>query len=644
MLVSSHLMSELQDTAGRLVIVGRGKVIADTSTAKLLAAASGDRVTVRTTARDAAITALARAGASAAADGPDVLAVSGLPAGRVITLLSEHGAGLRGVGAPRHPRAGLPGPHPRRGGIPRCRRGGPVTTATVTPQPPATEQGGFGRLLYAEWTKFVTVRGWVIAMVVSALLTVGFGIWAGAGTHGQPCGEILPNGQTVGGACPVPPLGPGGEMVTDSFYFVGRPLPGNGTVTARVTSLAGVATPGIAGGTSALQPWAKAGIIIKASLRQGSAYAAMMVTGSHGVRMQDDYTHDTAGLPGAVSAAAPRWLRLVRSGDTLTGYDSADGTHWAQVGTARLPGLASAVQAGVFVTSPDWVTDENAGATLASGVLDHVSVAGARPGSQWAGHDLGADAAYNPLSGGYSQAGGVFTIRGSGDIAPAVKGNSEGSGSTADAGITGVFAGLIVVLVVGTMFITAEYRRGLIRTTLAATPRRGQVLAAKAIVIAAVAFTVGLAGSAAAVLAGADMLRGSGRFIFPVSGLTGARVMIGSAALLAVAAVLALALGVIWRNGAGPVTATIALMVVPFFFTGPMAVLQGTAADWLLRVSPAAGFAVQQVLPAYPQVANTYTPQYGYYPLPPLAGFAVLCAWAVAALALAVFLLRRRDA
>jgi hypothetical protein len=53
----------------------------------------------------------------------------------------------------------------------------------------------------------------------------------------------------------------------------------------------------------------------------------MMVTGGHGVRMQYDYTHDTAGRPGAVSAASPRWLRLTRSGDTLTGYASADGTH-----------------------------------------------------------------------------------------------------------------------------------------------------------------------------------------------------------------------------------------------------------------------------------------------------------------------------
>jgi ABC-2 type transport system ATP-binding protein len=100
-LVSSHLMSELQDTAGRLVIAGRGKVIADTSTADLLAAVSGDRVTVRTTAQQAATTLLARAGAGVAADGPDALTVSGLPAGRVIALLSEHSVPVSEVSAHR---------------------------------------------------------------------------------------------------------------------------------------------------------------------------------------------------------------------------------------------------------------------------------------------------------------------------------------------------------------------------------------------------------------------------------------------------------------------------------------------------------------------------------------------------------------
>ena len=68
-LVSSHLMSELQDTAGHLVIVGRGKVLADTSTADLLAAASGDLVTVHTTAGPEAAAVLESAGATVAAPG-----------------------------------------------------------------------------------------------------------------------------------------------------------------------------------------------------------------------------------------------------------------------------------------------------------------------------------------------------------------------------------------------------------------------------------------------------------------------------------------------------------------------------------------------------------------------------------------------
>jgi ABC-2 type transport system ATP-binding protein len=87
-LVSSHLMSELQDTADHLVVVGRGRVIADASVADLIAAASADRVTVRTSARDEAMTVLARAGAEAAATARDVITVAGLTPERVVKLLS----------------------------------------------------------------------------------------------------------------------------------------------------------------------------------------------------------------------------------------------------------------------------------------------------------------------------------------------------------------------------------------------------------------------------------------------------------------------------------------------------------------------------------------------------------------------------
>jgi len=100
-LVSSHLMSELQDTADYLVIVGRGKVIADTSTRELLAAASGDRVTVRTPDAPQAATVLERAGATVAVPGPGLLAVSGLAADRVVRVLGESGVPFSEVAAHR---------------------------------------------------------------------------------------------------------------------------------------------------------------------------------------------------------------------------------------------------------------------------------------------------------------------------------------------------------------------------------------------------------------------------------------------------------------------------------------------------------------------------------------------------------------
>jgi len=90
-LVSSHLMSELQDTADHLVVVGRGQVIADTSVAELIAAASGGRVTVRTTARAEATTVLAHAGATIAAIDQDTLIISGLAAEKIVALLGESG-------------------------------------------------------------------------------------------------------------------------------------------------------------------------------------------------------------------------------------------------------------------------------------------------------------------------------------------------------------------------------------------------------------------------------------------------------------------------------------------------------------------------------------------------------------------------
>jgi ABC-type transport system involved in multi-copper enzyme maturation permease subunit len=541
-----------------------------------------------------------------------------------------------------------------------------MSAGTVTPYRPGRHAGrdGFAQVLRAEWTKFRTVRGWVIGTGVAVLVMLGLGLLTAEG-NSHSCQTSGGGPARSGRAClPTYAFGPGGEPVDDSFYFVRQPLAGNGSLTVRVTSLTGLlpANPngpsgpngpnGPADTRPGLMPWSKAGLIIAGGTNQGSAYAAMMVTADHGVRLQDNYTHDTAGEPGAVSAASPRWLRLTRSGGTITGYDSADGTQWTQVGVVHLTGLPSTVQAGLFTTSPDdnvvsqsfGGTSTSGGPTQATAVFDQLGRSGTWPASTWTGDAIGAGGSGPAGAGGYHQTGGRFSVTGSGDIAPVIAGH--GNEGDPDFTITdfllGTFAGLIAVVVVATMFITAEYRRGLIRSTLAASPRRGRVLAAKAIVVGSVTFAAGLVAATAAVIFGTTLGNGNS-YVFPVSWLTELRVVTGAAALLAVAAVLAVALGTVLRRSAAAVTIVIVAMVLPYIL-GVGSALPVGVSDWLLRITPAAAFAVQQAVPQYPQVTALYSPGSGYFPLAPWAGLAVLCGYAALVLALAAVLLRRRDA
>jgi ABC-type transport system involved in multi-copper enzyme maturation permease subunit len=528
-----------------------------------------------------------------------------------------------------------------------------TTAATTRRQPPGPAQtDSFARLLRSEWTKFRTVPGWVIGMLAATLVLALLSLFSASGSHSSDCTGQGPSYSCTGS--PAVPLGPGGEAVADSYYFVHQPLTGNGSITVQVNSFTGVIGVGnsrAAGpGTNAantrpgLSGWAKAGLIIADSTRQGSAYAAVMATGSHRVRLQYDYTHDAAGTLGAGSAAWPHWLRLTRAGDTVTAYESTGGTRWTEIGAARLPRLAATVQAGMFVTSPTTTQITSSGSlSLATATFTHLNVTGGFPSGTWSGQAIGGAAYYPTLTGGgYHHADGTFSISGSGDIGPAVTGGILGNETIAST-LTGGFAGLFVVIVLGTLFITSEYRRGLIRTTLAASPHRGRVLAAKAVVVGSAAFVAGLAGTIVAVVAGEHILRANGNSIYPASTLTELRVIVGTAAVLALAAVGALALGTIMRRSAGAVTALIAAVVLPYILITSSALPAGVA-TWLARLTPAAAFAVQQTVHQYGQVSSTYTPANGYFPLAPWAGFAVLCAYTALALAMAWLFLDRRDA
>lgn len=88
-LVSSHLMSELQGMADHVVVVGRGRVIADSSVIDLIAAVSGDRVRLRTSAAESAAAALTAAGGEVVQD--DGLVVRRLAAEQIVAVLAAHG-------------------------------------------------------------------------------------------------------------------------------------------------------------------------------------------------------------------------------------------------------------------------------------------------------------------------------------------------------------------------------------------------------------------------------------------------------------------------------------------------------------------------------------------------------------------------
>jgi ABC-2 type transport system ATP-binding protein len=100
-LVSSHLMSELQDTADHLVVGGRRRGVAAPSVADLLAAASGNRITLRTTAPADAMTVLTSAGAEVTATRSGVLKVSNLSSERVVVALTSHAIPFSEVSAHR---------------------------------------------------------------------------------------------------------------------------------------------------------------------------------------------------------------------------------------------------------------------------------------------------------------------------------------------------------------------------------------------------------------------------------------------------------------------------------------------------------------------------------------------------------------
>ncbi|MFF0866370.1 hypothetical protein ACFYUV_31765 [Nonomuraea sp. NPDC003560] len=467
-------------------------------------------------------------------------------------------------------------------------------------------------LLRREWAAFRR-PGRLTALAVAVLAVIGLGLLSASGSR-----------SSCDGPCPATPVAADGSAVGDRFWFLHRGLGRQGAITVRMTSMTGTITyppPNHDSIVAGLVPWAKAGIIVKDGTRQGSRYAALAMTGAHGVRFQYDYRHDVAGSRDRL----PRWLRLTRSGDTITGAESADGNRWHTVGTATLAGLPDTVRVGLFATSPGDLTLRETGLggaveesrfTQAVGVFDHVTVEGGDGG--WVSEPVGQmnqtdwEKYHNPS--GAVRKGEVVTVSGTGDIGPL--------GEDSPRVVENLLAGLVIALAV---VLVVAARLGS-RTAREAVPRR--VVAARAAVAGVAAFVTGLVAAGVALPVGLAIMKGNGVPAQPLPLLTGARVIAGAGLVLALGAVLAYGLGVWLRRTA--VLVALALVALPYGLTA-FPLLPDAVAGWLLRLTPAAGFAVLQTRVEYPQVTAHYAPSAGYFPLPGWAGLAVLGAYAAVA-------------
>ncbi|MEO6235523.1 MAG: phospholipase D-like domain-containing protein, partial [Vicinamibacterales bacterium] len=141
----------------------------------------------------------------------------------------------------------------------------------------------------------------------------------------------------------------------DALHYAYRTLAGDGSIVARVGSVQNVA------------PWTKAGVMIRNTLSPSSAQAFMLVSPGKGIAFQRRLADGNASVStsGAFSTA-PRWVKLTRTGTTITAFESTNGSTWTLVGSDTFA-MGASVQIGLGISS-------HVSGTLATAVFDNVSV------------------------------------------------------------------------------------------------------------------------------------------------------------------------------------------------------------------------------------------------------------------------------
>jgi len=175
-------------------------------------------------------------------------------------------------------------------------------------------------------------------------------------------GSVALTGSAYDGSGTFTVNGEGSDIwgTADQFHYVYRNLGGDGTIIARVVSQQNTAG------------WAKAGVMMRESNAAGAAHAMMVITPSNGTAFQYRPTTGASSTNSNTGGrAAPYWVKLVRSGSTITGYSSVNGTTWTQQSSATVTMTGSTALVGLAVDSANT-------ASLCAATFDSISLMAAQ--------------------------------------------------------------------------------------------------------------------------------------------------------------------------------------------------------------------------------------------------------------------------
>jgi regulation of enolase protein 1 (concanavalin A-like superfamily) len=183
---------------------------------------------------------------------------------------------------------------------------------------------------------------------------------------------------------------------SDQFRFVYQQVTGDVDIVARVDSLLQT------------DQWSKAGVMIRSSLAAGAAHGFALVSAQNGIAFQSraQVNGQSANASGG-TGAAPRWVRLVRAGTSLTAYSATDGATWKSIGSATIA-LGATAYVGLAVTSHNASASTTAVFSQTSMVTPSATTSLPAPQKD---ADIGAPA----LAGSATFQNGTYTIVGSGN-------------------------------------------------------------------------------------------------------------------------------------------------------------------------------------------------------------------------------------